>query len=57
MAEVTSRVKYFWLIIAILSLVVMFFSLFFMLIADITFDVTMENTGSSLTWESLDEKP
>ena len=47
--------KSIWIIVVILSLVGILVSVFFMVISDITFDVTMENTGSSLTWESLDE--
>ena len=49
------RSKNTWIIIVILSLMVILVSVFFMAISDITFDVTMENTGSSLTWQSLDE--
>ena len=56
MAEGKGRVKNVWLVIAFLSIVVILVSVFFMAISEITFDVTMENTGSSLTWESLDER-
>jgi len=49
------RAKYVWLIIAILSIIVIFFSVFFMFLSEMIFDVTLERTGSSVTWESLDE--
>lgn len=56
MVEETGRAKYIWLIIMILSIIVILVSVFFMAITPITFDVTMENTGSLLTWESLGER-
>ena len=48
--------EYVWLIIAILSIIVIFFSVFFMILSKMIFNVTMKRTGSSLTWESLDER-
>jgi hypothetical protein len=48
--------KYIWLIIATLSIIIIFISVFFLAYPEITFDVTTEYAGSSLTWESLDER-
>ena len=45
-----------WITITILSLLVISVSSFFLNFSEMTFDVTMENSGSSLTLESLDEK-
>ena len=47
--------NYIWLIIATLSIIIIFISVFFLAYPEITFDVTTEYAGSSLTWESLDE--
>ncbi len=49
------RARYIWLIIATGSVIIIFNSIFFMAFPEITFDVSMEYAGSSLTWESLDE--
>ncbi|NOQ18281.1 MAG: hypothetical protein GQ507_03475 [Dehalococcoidales bacterium] len=49
------RAGYIWLIIAILSVIIIFVSIFFMAFPEITFDISMEYAGSPLTWESLDE--
>lgn len=38
------------------SLVVIGFSIFFMFLTQTIFEVTLERTGSSVTWESLDER-
>ena len=48
--------KYIWLIIATLSIIIIFISVFFIAFPEITFDISMEYPGSSLTWESLDER-
>ena len=39
----------------IFSVLVIALSIFFMVLSEMTFDVTMENSGSSLTLQSLDE--
>jgi hypothetical protein len=44
-----------WKVISILSLGVILLSIFFLVFSEMTFDVTMENSGSSLTLKSLDE--
>ncbi|MFC1922895.1 hypothetical protein ACFLY4_06350 [Chloroflexota bacterium] len=49
------RSKYIWLIIATMSIIIFFIAAFFMAFPEITYDVSMEYAGSSLTWESLDE--
>jgi hypothetical protein len=49
------RSKYIWLIIATMSIIIFFIAAFFMTFPEITYDVSMEYAGSSLTWESLDE--
>ena len=49
------RGKYIWLIFSIMSILIMLSSVFFMAFPEITFDISMEYPGSSLTWESLDE--
>jgi hypothetical protein len=49
------REKYIWLIFAIMSIIIILSSVFFMAFPEITFDISMEYPGSSLTWESLDE--
>ena len=49
------REKYIWLIFAIMSILIILSSVFFMAFPEITFDISMEYPGSSLTWESLDE--
>ncbi|MGB3700221.1 MAG: hypothetical protein WA997_03030, partial [Anaerolineales bacterium] len=51
----TGRSKYIWLIIATMSIIIFFIAAFFMAFPEITYDVSMEYAGSSLTWESLDE--
>ena len=49
------RAKFIWLIIAALSIIIIFISIFFIAFPGITFDVSMEYPGSTLTWENLDE--
>ena len=49
------REKYIWFIFAIMSILIILSSVFFMVFPEITFDISMEYPGSSLTWESLDE--
>ena len=49
------RGKYIWLIFAFMSIIIILLSVFFMAFPEITFDISMEYPGSSLTWESLDE--
>jgi hypothetical protein len=49
------RAKYIWLILAILSITIIFIAVFFIAFPEITFDVSTEYAGSSLTWEGLDE--
>ena len=49
------RANYIWLIIAAMSIIIFFIAVFFMAFPDITYDISMEYAGSSLTWESLDE--
>ena len=49
------REKYIWLIFAIMSIIIILLSVFFMAFPEITFDISMEYPGSSLTWEILDE--
>ena len=49
------RAKYIWLIIATLSIIVFLNSAFFIAFPEITFDISMEYPGSTLTWENLDE--
>ena len=47
--------RYVWPTILILSLVIIGFSVFFMFLTQTIYNVTLERTGSSLTWQSLDE--
>ncbi|RLC28927.1 hypothetical protein DRH13_06435 [Candidatus Woesebacteria bacterium] len=49
------REKYIWLIFATMSIIIILSSVFFLAFPEITFDISMEYPGSSLTWESLDE--
>ena len=49
------RIRYVWPAIVILSLVVIGFSFLFMSVTELVFEATLERTGSSMTWESLDE--
>ena len=49
------RIRYVWPAIVILSLVLIGFSLLFMSVTELVFETTLERTGSSMTWESLDE--
>jgi hypothetical protein len=49
------RAKYIWFIIAILSMIIFLSSAFFIAFPDITFDISMEYPGSTLTWDNLDE--
>ena len=49
------RAKYIWLVFAFMSILIFLSSVFFMAFPEITFDISMEYPGSSLTWESLDE--
>jgi hypothetical protein len=46
---------YIWLIIAALSVIIFLNSAFFIAFPEITFDISMEYPGSTLTWENLDE--
>jgi peptidoglycan/LPS O-acetylase OafA/YrhL len=39
-----------------MSILIILISFFFMVFPDITFDISMEYPGSSLTWESLDQE-
>ena len=39
-----------------MSILIILSSVFFMAFPEITFDISMEYPGSSLTWESLDEE-
>ena len=50
------RSNYTWIIIAAMSIVIILISFFFMVFPDITFDISMEYPGSSLTWDSLDHE-
>ena len=50
------RIKYVWPVLVILSLVIIVFSFFFMSVTGLIFDVTLERTGSYMTWERLDER-
>ena len=54
-ANVTERAKKIWWLIAILSILIFLDAAFFMAFPDITFNISTEYAGSSLTWESLDE--
>jgi hypothetical protein len=47
--------KNIWLVFASMSIIIILSSVFFMIFPEITFDISMEYPGSSLTWESLDE--
>ena len=49
------RVNYIRLIIATMSIIVILVSVFFLAFPEITFDISMEYPGSTLTWENLDE--
>ena len=49
------RGKYIWIIFAIMSILIILSSVFFMAFPEISFDISMEYPGSSLTWETLDE--
>ena len=49
------RAKYTWLIIATLSIIIFLNSAFFIAFPEITFDISMEYPGSTLTWENLGE--
>ena len=49
------RAKYISLIIATLSIIIFLNSAFFIAFPEITFDISMEYPGSTLTWENLDE--
>ena len=49
------RTNYIRLIIATMSIVVILISVFFLAFPEITFDISMEYPGSTLTWENLDE--
>ena len=48
--------KYIWLMFAIMSIIIILSSVFFLAFPEITFDISMEYPGSSLTWETLDEE-
>jgi len=47
--------KNIWLLFALMSILILLSSFFFMAFPDITFDISMEYPGSSLRWEDLDE--
>ena len=49
------REKYIWIIFAIMSILIILSSVFFMAFPEITFDISMEYPGSTLTWENLDK--
>ena len=49
------HIRYVWPTIAILSLVVIGFSVLFMSVTELVLEATLERTGSSMTWESLDK--
>ena len=49
------RIRYVWPSIVILSLIIIGFSVLFMSVTALVFDTTLERTGSSMTWQSLDE--
>ena len=52
----TGRIKYVWPTMMVLSLIIIGFNLLFMSVTELVFETTMERTGSSMTWESLDEE-
>lgn len=54
-ARNNKRAKYIWPIFAAMSILILLSSVFFMAFPEITFDISMEYPGSSLTWEVLDE--
>ena len=54
-ANDTGRAKYIWLVFVFMSILILLSSVFFMAFPDITFDISMEYPGSSLTWEDLDQ--
>ena len=56
MIEQKGRSKYPWIVIVVLAIILILFSVFYIAIPDVVFDVTMERTGSSLTWGDLDER-
>lgn len=47
--------KYLWLGFAIMSILILLSSIFFMMFPDITFDISMEYPGSVLRWDDLDK--
>jgi hypothetical protein len=47
--------KYIWLVFAVMSILILLSSFFFMAFPDITFDISMEYPGSTLRWDDLDE--
>ena len=49
------RTRYVWPAIVVLSLIIIGFSVLFMSVTELVFQTTLERTGSSMTWESLDE--
>ena len=51
----TGLAKNIWLIIATMSIIIFLTSFFFVTFPEITFDISMEYAGSSLTWKNLDE--
>ena len=51
----TGLAKNIWLIITSMSIIIFLSSFFFVAFPEITFDISMEYAGSSLTWENLDE--
>ena len=55
MGKEKERGKNIWLLFAIMSILILFSSVFFMVFPDITFDISMEYPGSSLRWIDLDE--
>lgn len=47
--------KFIWLLFALMSIMILLSSAFFMAFPEITFDISMEYPGSSLRWAGLDE--
>jgi hypothetical protein len=47
--------KFIWLVFALMSILTLLSSAFFMAFPEITFDISMEYPGSSLWWEDLDD--
>jgi hypothetical protein len=54
-ADEKGREKYIFPVFAIMSILILLSSVFFMAFPDITFDISMEYPNSSLRWADLDE--